>query len=359
MTDSPLPDHLLDYLSVAIDAATEGRPIPSAENLTSEEVEVVEAVLAGLAPVDITDIEPIPLAEDPIALRLGLVASPPPVAINPAIISALLDGHDLTAVEEQLIGYGHEVDQAWLGKLQAGTLSEVSPHLLRTIAAVFDTEPGELATSHIEPYPVAHIAGLGAELDEPWQIHIHDEEVQVATPEHRLGVLVAHVASVDNLNALNVRRAAWELLTTRWIRHSACLVVSPADDYSCIVIDAIDCQPHQHVPTGVLTYGPSLVPGHIAEVLTEYEDRFRVTWTPPPPLTRDALRERLIPDNAVGGVGEVLTGRYDEPKRSAFASVRDLLVLSPAAVWESVIRDLDDPDDPESVDAALKTLMNS
>ena len=359
MTDAPLPDHVLNYLSEAVDAATEDLPAPSAAHLTPDEVELAEAILADMAPVERGDIEPIPFSEDPIAVRLGLVSSPPPVAINPAAVSASLRGQDLTVLERQLSDYGHEVDQAWLSELLAGTLSDVPPHLLRTIAAVLDTEPGELAASHIEPYPVAHVAGLEAEVDEPWQIHIHDDEVHLASPEHRLGVLVAHVASADNLDALNVRRAAWELLTTRWIRHSACVVMSPADNYSCIVIDAIDCQPHQHAPTGMLTYGPSPVPGHIVDVLADYADRFRVTWTPPPTLADDTLRERLIPDDAVEGVEAVLTGRYDEPKRGAFAAVRDLLVGSPAASWETVVRDLEDPGDPDLVDAALETLMNS
>ncbi len=359
MTDAPLPDHVLDFLSEAIDAATEGLPAPSSANLTQEEVELVEEILADMRPVESGDIEAIPFSEDPIAVRLGLVASPPPVAINPAAVSAALGGQDPTVLQRQLSDYGHEVDQTWLSELLAGTLSDVPPHLLRTIAAVLDTEPGELAASHIEPYPAAHVAGLKAELDEPWQIHIHDDEVHLASPEHRLGVLVAHVASVDNLDALNIRRAAWELLTTRWIRHSACVVMSPADNYACIVIDAIDCQPHQHAPTGVLTYGPPLVPGHVVEVLAEYAARFRVTWTPPPPLADDTLSERLIPDDAIDGVEDVLTGRYDEPKRSAFAAVRDLLVQSPAAAWETVVRDLDNPDDPDSVDAALETPMTS
>lgn len=358
MTDAPFPDHLLDYLKEAIDAATGGPPAPSTAHLTSEELALAEAILADMAPVESGDIEPIPFSEDPIAVRLGLVASPPPVAISPAALSAALSGQDLAALALQLRDYGHEVDQAWLSELLAGTVGEVPPHLLRTIAAVLDIEPGELAARHIEPYPVAHVADRMPEVDEPWQIEIHDGEVHLASPEHRLGVLVAHVASVDNLDAINVRRAAWELLTTRWIRHSACVVMSPTDNYSSIVVDAFDCQPHQHAPTGLLTYGPSPVPGHIVDVLEEYAARFRVTWTPPPPLAGDTLSEQLIPEDAIVGIDDVLTGRYDEPKRSAFAEVRDLLMQIPSAMWETMVHDLDDPDNPDAVDAALETLMN-
>ncbi len=358
MTDAPLPAHLLDYLSEAIDAAAEGLPAPSTADLKPEELELAETILADMAPVDVGDIEPIPFAEDPIAVRLGLVASPPPVAINPAAFAGALAGQDLAELMAELGDYGHEVDRAWLSELLAGTVGEVPPHLLRTIAALLDVEPGELAARHIEPYPVAHVAGLEARVQAPWQIHIEDGEVHLASPEHRLGVLVAHVASVDNLDALNVRRVAWELLTTRWIRHSACVVISPTDNYSCIVIDAIDCQPHQHAPTGLLTYGPSPVPGPIVDVLREYGARFRVTWTPPAALADDTLGEQLIPNDAVTGIYDVLTGRYDEPKLSAFANVRDRLVQKQPAAWEAMIQDLHDPDNPDAVDTALQTLMN-
>ena len=359
MTDAPLPDHLRDYLSAAIDAATDGLPAPSAANLTAEEAELANAILADMRPTEPGDIDPIPFPEDPIAVRLGLVASPPPVAINSAAVSAALAGQDLITLERRLSDYGHKVDQAWLSELLAGTVGDVAPHLLRTIAALLDIEPGELAASHIKPYPVDHVAALEAQLDEPWHTQIHENEVHLASPEHRLGVLVAHVASVDSLDALNVRRAAWELLTTRWIRHSACVVMSPTDNFSCIVIDAIDCRPHQHAPTGLLTYGPSPSPGHVLDALGEYAARFRVTWMPPPPLADDTLSERLIPDDAVDGIEDALTGRYDEPKRSAFTAVRDLLVQRPAAAWETLIDDLDDPDDPDSVDAVLETIMSS
>ncbi len=358
MTDAALPAHLLDYLSSAIDAATDGLPAPSTANLTTEELELAETILADMAPVESGDIEPIPFAEDPIAIQLGLVASPPPVAINPAAFAAALSGQDPAELMAALGDYGHEVDPGWLSELLAGEVGEVAPHLLRAIAALLDVEPGELAARHIEPYPVAHVEGLRAHVQEPWQIHTEDGEVHVASPEHRLGVLVAHVASVDNLDALNVRRAAWEMLTTRWIRHSACVVLSPADNYSCIVIDAIDCQPHQHAPTGLLTYGPKPAPGHIVDVLGAYAARFRVTWTPPRALADDALTEQLIPDDAVAGIHDVLTGRYDEPKLSAFTNVRDLLVQRGPAAWNTMAQTADDLDNPDAVDAALEKLMN-
>ncbi len=360
MTDAPFSDRLHDFLSAAIDAANNDKlDSPSRADLTAEELELADTVLSEMRPAELGDIEFIPFVEDPIAVRLGLVASPPAVAINVAAVEAVLRDQDLGVLESQLTEYGHTIDRAWLDKFADGRVGELEPHLLRTLAALLDTEPGTLAENQVEPYPFDHVAGLAAQLEEPWHTEIHDNEVHIASSEHRLGVLVAHVGGAEHLDALNVRRAAWELLTTRWIRHNACVVMSPADGYASIVIDAIDCQPHQHAPTGLLTYGPSPVTGHIRDVLSGYAARFSVTWTPPPPLADNMLTERLIPEDAVRGIADVLTGSFAQPKRGAFAAVRDVLSRVSSEDWETFVLAVHDTDDPESVDAALEMFTGS
>lgn len=360
MTNASPPDRFHDYLSAAIEAAHRDDLDPQiTTDLTAEERTLADRALSEMRNAELGDIEAVPFAEDPIAVRLGLVAAPPLVVVNAAAIEAALHGQDMKVLEHQLVSYGQTVDRAWLEGLAGGRVGELEPQLLRTLAALLDTEPGTLVENQVEPYPVDQVADLAAQLEEPWHTEIHGEEVHIASSEHRLGVLVAHVGGAEHLDALNVRRAAWELLTTRWIRHNACVIMSPADSYASIVIDAIDCQPHQHAPTGVLTYGPSHAASPVGEALSEYTARFRVTWTPPQRLDDDLLTERLIPEGALDGIPDLLTGSFAQPKRSAFSSVRDVLARVSTEEWEQLVLTVHGVDDPDSVDAALEMFTSS
>ena len=358
MSLDPLPDHILDYINSALDAADHDDPAPDHGVLTPAELELAQDLLSSIRAYDVDSVELVPLTEDPVAIRLGLAAPAPPVVISPETVAAKLASQDLAELEGMLVHYGHTVDREWLRELSDGCISEMSPMILRTLAALLDSEPGELARDDIEPYPADHQLALVDQLAEPWYTEIHGDEVHIANNDHRLGVLVAHVASIDRLDALNVRRAAWELLTSRWIRHSACLIVSPADGFAAVVIDAVDCQPHQRAPSGVLTYGPITVRNHILDALNEYQARYQVSWQPPARISSDTLTDHLIPPTATTGIEALLTGSYAEPKRTAFTAVRDHVKDLPASAWE-VFACLDDPDDLDGVDVTLEAFLTS
>lgn len=303
------------------------------------------------------DFEPIPFAEDPVAVRLGLVDPPPPVVVDPDAIISALEDVNLIDLETDLAAYGHVVKQEWLQNLRSGSIDELAAHMLRTLAALTDHEPGELALKNIEPYPATNLKMLQANLEEPWRTEVYDDEVQIVSDDHRLGVLMAHVPAAARLDALNIRTAAWELLTGRWIQHSACVVVSPIDDFAAIIIDAIDCCPHHHAPSGQLTYGPLQTSGPLPDTLAFYQSRFQITWIPPSPLISTALVGELIAPDATDGINDILTSRFAEPKRQAFAMIRDKLTHYPLSAWEAIAT-IDQDADPDIVDAALETFIS-
>lgn len=357
MTDSSIPDHVHNYIDQVLAAKDSGQKLPAPIGLSPEEANLATTII-DLYHSSAEYFEPIPFAEDPVAVNLGLVTPPPPVAINSNAVSLALADADLAELEINLAAYGHSVNQEWLQDLQDGCINELEAHMFRTLAMLIDHEPTELALKDIEPYPVTDLAMLQAHLKEPWRAEIHDDEVQIVSEDHRLGILVAHVPTATRLDALNIRSAAWELLTGRWIQHSACVVVSPIDSFAAIIIDAIDCYPHHHAPSGQLTYGPLQISGRLPDILASYRSRFQITWIPPSPLTSTALTGELIAPGATDGINEILTGRFAEPKRQVFAMIRDKLIHYPLSAWEAIAT-IDYDADPDSIDTALEAFTSS
>lgn len=357
MTDNSIPDHVHNYIDRVLAAKDSGQKLPAPIGLSPEEENLATTII-DLYHGSVDDSEPIPFSEDPVAVNLGLVAPPPPVAVDSNAISLALADAALADLEIDLTSYGHSVNQEWLQDLQGGRINELEAHMLRTLAMLIGHEPAELALKDIEPYPVTDLAMLQAHLKEPWRAEIHDTEVQIVSNDHRLGVLMAHVPAATRLDALNIRSAAWELLTGRWIQHSACVVVSPIDNFAAIVIDAIDCCLHHHAPSGQLTYGPPQVSGPLPDTLASYRSRFQITWIPPSPLISTALVGELIAPDATDGISEILTGHFAEPKRQAFAMIRDKLINYPLSAWEAIAT-IDQDADPNIVDTALEAFISS
>lgn len=357
MTDNSIPDHVHNYIDQVLTAKDSGQELPVPIGLSPEEVNLAMTII-GLYHSSIDDFESIPFAEDPVAVKLGLVVPPPPVAISSKAISLALAEVDLTNLEIDLVAYGHSVDREWLQDLQSGHINELEAHMLRTLAVFIGHEPAELALKGIEPYPATDLKILQTHLKGSWRAEVYDDEVQIVSDDHRLGVLIAHVPTAARLDALNIRSTAWELLSGRWIQHSACIVVSPIDDYSAIIIDAIDCYPHHHAPSGQLTYGPPQVSGSLSDILASYQSRFQITWIPPSPLTNTALTGELVALGATDGIDEILTGRFAEPKRQAFSTIRDKITHYPLSAWEA-IANIDSGADPDIVDTALKEFISS
>jgi len=333
-----LSDHLVSYITEALDSRRNQTPPPSNAGMTDEELGLADSILRELEFTEPREIEPVPLSEDRIAITLGLVDPPPAVAVDTRALAAVLADVDKSTLSEKISSYGHTCDEGFLGRLETGAITELSPHLLRTLAALLDVEPGELALQAIEPFPVESRHDLEARLEQPWQTELHNESLCVASPDHRLGVLIAHIAHPDQLSSLNVRRTAWELLTSVWLHHSACLVVSPIDSWMTVVVDAIDCHPHHNAPTGSLTYGPSLEPLPLVDTLDTYSKRFHISWHPPEQIPVSNLDHDLIVTDASRGLQALLRRKFQEPKRTAFHEVADELSNVDTSDWRYVLR---------------------
>lgn len=359
MTEPSLPDHVLDYITAALDATDSGQPEPSPVGLTAEELEAARLILADVTSAGDCDVDVPPITEDAVAVRLGIAAEPPPVTIDTAALDAALQDVDIDRLIADLAHYGHTADAGWLRDLREGSIDTLSPIVLRTLAALLDTTPGQLALNGIERYPAGERQRLDLYLQETrWTTETDDDAVMIVNADHRLGVLVAQVPDPGALTALNVRRVAWEHLTGPWAYTSACAVISPVDDWNAVIIDAIDCLPHQSAPSGMLTYGPDLDIQPLGVALDAYAARYRVTWIPPRPLPRPAVDSELIHRDATSGIHALLTlsRRAHETRRTAWTEVRDQITrLNPDAWMPFTV--IDETTDAEDLEAILETLF--
>lgn len=352
-----LPDHLVSYITEALDSRRNQTPPPSDVGMTDEELGLAHSILRELEITEPGEIEPVPLSEDRIAITLGLVDPPPLVAVETAALAIALADVDKAILSEAISSYGHTCDEDFLSSLESGAITELSPLLLRTLAALLDVDPGELALEAIEPFPAGLRHQLDAVLERPWQTEIHDDFVCVTSPDHRLGILNTHIAYPDQLSSLNVRRTAWELLTSVWLHHSACLVVSRIDSWMAVVVDAIDCHPHHNAPTGSLTYGPPLEPLPLVETLDAYGKRFNVAWRPPEQVSVSHLDRDLLVADATSGLQALLCRKFQEPKRSAFRAIADELRDGDASDWLGIL-EINQDTTPDRAEAVLGALVS-
>lgn len=359
MTDPTPPDQVLDYITRALDALDNGQPEPPPDGLTAEELEAARLILADITPAQDFDVDIPPLAEDPIAVRLGIAAEPPPVTIDAAALVTALQGTDIDQLIADLSHYGHTADIDWLNELRDGKIESLSPVVLRTLAALLGTTPDQLALNSVERFPASGRQHLDLHLrGTEWTTETDGDAVMLVSSEHRLGLLVAHVTTANALTTLNVRRVAWEHLTGLWAHTSACAVASPVDDWHAVIIDAIDCQPHQSAPSGILTYGPDLEVHPLRVALGAYAARYRVTWTPPQPLPRPASEGELIHRDATCGLHALLTlsRRAHETKRTAWAEVREQVTNLEPQAW-SVFTAVETTTAAEDIEAMLEALI--
>lgn len=165
MTGPTLPEHIVDYITRALDASDSGRPEPPPHGLTAAELEAARLILADITPLRDVDVVIPPLTDDPIAIRLGIAAEPPPVALDAAALNSALQDVDLDQLIADLSRYGHTADAGWLSDLRDGTTKTLSPIILHTLAALLGTMPGELALSSVERFPASERQPLDLHLD--------------------------------------------------------------------------------------------------------------------------------------------------------------------------------------------------
>ena len=143
MNAATIPDHVRDWIADALFAADSGQPEPHPHGLTDEDLAEARRILADI-PSEV-DVDIPPLAEDPIAVLLGIVPEPPPVAVDAAAIDAALQDIDMDRLLADLAHYGHSVGSDWLNGLRNGTVKTLTPHVLRILTALLEMSPSRLS----------------------------------------------------------------------------------------------------------------------------------------------------------------------------------------------------------------------
>ena len=143
--DSRSRERVTDYISNVLWAIENDLPVPDADELTATELTEAREVLAGIDTTPTIEVDIPPLAEDPIAVRLGIVPEPSPVAINRAAVQAFLEEFDLDALLPELTYYlpAHHyctIDASLLRQLDAGTVEALAPRVVRVLAAVLGVD---------------------------------------------------------------------------------------------------------------------------------------------------------------------------------------------------------------------------
>ena len=135
--DKQLADHVLDYITGALDAHIDGSPAPARPTkMTEAEAHFADWVIADITATPPAAVYIPPLAEDPIAVRLGIVPPPAPVPVDTAAAAEALTGADIDSLRADLAHYWHPVTGDWLRGLATGAVTEACPITLRILAVL-------------------------------------------------------------------------------------------------------------------------------------------------------------------------------------------------------------------------------
>ena len=160
-----LPDHVVAYISDALLAADTGEPLPAADGLTETELAAAQQILDDIPPA--VDVDIPPLSEDPTAIRLGIVPEPDPVTVDTAAVAAAVAAVDTGTLLDDLSHYltrrRYRVDSGWLRGVCDGTITEMSPVVIRVLAALVGVDRSHL-TGGVDARP-ATPAGAGVGVD--------------------------------------------------------------------------------------------------------------------------------------------------------------------------------------------------
>ena len=155
MIDSRSRVRVANHISDVLWAIDNDLPMPNKDALTAAELAEVREILAGIDTSPTLDVDIPPLAEDPLAVLLGIVPEPAPVAIDAVAVQSALREFDLGALLPELTHYlpAHHccaMDAALLDRLNAGTVDLLAPRVVRVLAAVLGVDRERLLADGAE-----------------------------------------------------------------------------------------------------------------------------------------------------------------------------------------------------------------
>lgn len=130
------PDHVVDYITASLLAVDAGEPAPEPHALTAAEARAARRIIEDIAATPAITVDVPPLAEDQIAVRLGIVAPPAPVPVDTVAAVTALAGADIAGLVDELARYGCAATVGWLRRLACGDIGCACPIMLRVLAAL-------------------------------------------------------------------------------------------------------------------------------------------------------------------------------------------------------------------------------
>lgn len=155
MSRPPFPDHVVDYITASLHAVDAGEPAPEPHALTAAEARAARRIIEDIAATPAITVDVPPLAEDQIAVRLGIVAPPAPVPVDTVAAVAALAGADIAGLADELARYDRVPTSGWLRRFARGDIDCACPITLRVLAALCGVPTLRAGTTSSQPASAA------------------------------------------------------------------------------------------------------------------------------------------------------------------------------------------------------------
>jgi len=233
---------------------------------------------------DLLDDEVGSLAESDFAVRHGFVGASPDVVVDGLLVRRAREAAGLTTTDVALAmtRRGYPIDAPDVAAVEDASAYRLRPREARLLAAIVDL-PLAAVEARPQPWPAqsADVTSLqAAGVD---TVVLGDDVVVRTASGSYLGLLRC-AGEPDVLDARTYRRAAAALLNGAWAHLAGALLVTARPPHHALAVDALDCVPRSHAPTGLSGFTRLADPVPLAEAVAAYDDAYAISWTDPEPL---------------------------------------------------------------------------
>lgn len=237
------------------------------------------------------DVDPASLAESDFAVRHGFVGASPDVVVDGLLVRRAREAAGLTTTDVALAmtRRGYPTDAPAVAAVEDAAAYRLRPREARLLAAIVDL-PLAAVEARPQPWPAqsADVTSLRAAGVET--VVLGDDVVVRTGSGSHLGLLRC-AGDPDVLDARTYRLAAAGLLNGAWAHLAGALLVTARPPHHALAVDALDCVPRSHAPTGLSGFTRLADPVPLAEAVAAYDDAYAISWTDPEPLD-DLLARR-------------------------------------------------------------------
>jgi hypothetical protein len=230
------------------------------------------------------DVDPASLAESDFAVRHGFVGASPDVVVDGLLVRRAREAAGLTTTDVALAmtRRGYPTDAPAVAAVEDAAAYRLRPREARLLAAIVDL-PLAAVEARPQPWPAqsADVTSLrAAGVD---TVVLGDDVVVRTGSGSYLGLLRC-AGDPDVLDARTYRLAAAALLNGAWAHLAGALLVTARPPHHALAVDALDCVPRSHAPTGLSGFTRLADPVPLADAVAAYDDAYAISWTDPEPL---------------------------------------------------------------------------